>query len=473
MWFDCVCPRRRCRVPRSIKRDRRGTAMSPMLQKKNIVAAVRKNVMGYVCKIIVSLQVATNIMKHRYSSFIALLFGLLLTGIFSIAQAQVDDLRRVSDRVGLSTIYQQKPKENVKPHAHSLSTDTATFYRQRLYAPGDYGSANWRIPALCALPDGSLLAVNDKRKYNEGDLPQDIDIVARRSTDNGRTWSELVTIAEGKGVKKGFGDPALVVTEKGEVICAFVGGNGLWQSTAEDPLCSYVCRSSDGGRTWSEPNDITFQLWGDLAMNPSCTIYTASFFASGNGLRLTRGPHKGRIMFAVAMEHGKELGRLDNFIVYSDDDGHSWQVSDCAFRGGDEAKLVELVDGCVLLSVRQDGARGYNLSEDGGVHWGTQSYWKNMVTNACNGDMIRLSATDQGGEQNVLMHSITNSMNREKVSIFFSYDEGKTWQDPLLLFNGPSVYSSLTVLPDGSVGAYIEQNPNGACELWFINIPKK
>ncbi len=73
----------------------------------------------------------------------------------------------------------------------------------------------------------------------------------------------------------------------------------------------------------------------------------------------------------------------------------------------------------------------------------------------------------------MLMHSIPNSMSRENVTIFFSYDEGKTWQEPLLLFNGPSVYSSLTVLKDGSVGVYIEQNPNGACELWFIQIPKK
>jgi sialidase-1 len=385
--------------------------------------------------------------------------------------AQVDDLKAVSDRVGLGTIYQQRPpaKNTAVYPRHGLNTDTSSFYRQRLFAPGDYNSTNWRIPALLALSDGSLLAVNDKRKYNEGDLPQDIDIVARRSTDNGRTWSEPVTIAEGRGVKKGFGDPALVETETGEVICVFAGGNGYFQSTEEDPIRLFVTCSLDGGKTWSEPEDITFQIWGTKALNPNCRKYRGSFFSSGNGLRLTRGLHKGRIMFAVPMLC-KEEWVSDNFVVYSDDNGRSWQVSECAFNG-DEAKMVELVDGRVLLSTRQDGPRGYNISEDGGVHWGTQGYWPEMTTNACNGDMIRLLATDQGGERNVLMHSIPNSMDRENVTIFFSYDEGKTWQDPLLLFNGPSVYSSLTVLKDGTVGAYIEQNPNGACELWFINIP--
>ena len=59
-----------------------------------------------------------------------------------------------------------------------------------LYHMGDYGSHYWRIPALLCLDDGTLLAVNDKRKYSYKDLPEDIDIVCRRSTDNGVTWSE-------------------------------------------------------------------------------------------------------------------------------------------------------------------------------------------------------------------------------------------------------------------------------------------
>ena len=250
---------------------------------------------------------------HFVIRIVMMTFG-LIGGVSLLASAQVDELRGISDRVGLSTIYQQKPKENVKPQGHGLSTDTATFYRQRLYTPGDYGSANWRIPALCALPDGSLLAVIDKRKFNEGDLPQDIDIVACRSTDNGRTWSEPVTIVAGQGVKKGFGDPALVVTEKGEVICAFAGGNGYFQSTEEDPIRLFVTRSIDGGKTWSKPEDITFQIWGTKALNSVCQKYRASFFSSGNGLRLTRGAHKGRIMFAVPMLR-KDEWVSDNFVV--------------------------------------------------------------------------------------------------------------------------------------------------------------
>ena len=350
--------------------------------------------------------------------------------------------------------------------------DSIVYYEQCLYRPGDYGSTNWRIPAICCLNDGTLLAVCDKRKYNESDLPEDIDIVMRRSTDNGRTWSEPLTIAEGTGRKQGFGDAALVECENGDVVCVFVGGNGLFASSQADPIRSYVCRSSDKGLSWSEPEDITFQLWGDQATRPMCRNYRASFFGSGNGLRLTRGEHAGRIMFAAAMVR-KNSNVADNFVVYSDDNGMTWKVSQRAYEGGDEAKLMELVDGRVLISVRQMGARGYNYSSNGGLAWGTQGRWECMKSNACNGDMLRLAATDRGDSCNILLHSIPNSMERRDVSIFVSYDEGLTWQDPVLLFDGPSVYSSMTLLKNGSVGVLLEENPNGACELWYQNWPRE
>ena len=350
--------------------------------------------------------------------------------------------------------------------------DSIVYYEQCLYRPGDYGSTNWRIPAICCLNDGTLLAVCDKRKYNESDLPEDIDIVVRRSTDNGRTWSEPLTIAEGTGRKQGFGDAALVECENGDVVCVFVGGNGLFASSQADPIRSYVCRSSDKGLSWSEPEDITFQLWGDQATRPMCRNYRASFFGSGNGLRLTRGEHAGRIMFAAAMVR-KNSNVADNFVVYSDDNGMTWKVSQRAYEGGDEAKLMELVDGRVLISVRQTGARGYNYSSNGGLAWGTQGRWECMKSNVCNGDMLRLAATDRGDSCNILLHSIPNSMERRDVSIYVSYDEGQTWQDPVLLFDGPSVYSSMTLLKNGSVGVLLEENPNGACELWYQNWPRE
>lgn len=352
-------------------------------------------------------------------------------------------------------------------HWQAPTEDTTASFEVCLFRPGDYGSANWRIPAVLCLDDGTLLMTCDRRKYNEADLPEDIDIVSRRSTDGGHTWSEPVTIAAGTGRKQGFGDAALVQCTNGDVVCVFVGGNGLWSSTEDDPQRSYVCRSSDGGQTWSEPEEITAQLWGSRATNATCRNYKGSFFGSGNGLRLTRGNKAGRIMFAAAMVRRTGNNILDNFVVYSDDNGHTWSVSGRAYSGGDEAKLMELVDGTILISVRQSGARGYNRSSDCGQTWGTQGRWNDLTANACNGDILRVTAIDCGDSSNLLLHSLPHSMNRENVSLFASHDEGQSWQHTMTLFEGPSVYSSLTRLPKGGIGVMLEQNPDGACEIWY------
>ncbi len=338
--------------------------------------------------------------------------------------------------------------------------------RRLVFAPGDYNSTNWRIPALLQLSDGTLLTTTDKRKYNETDLPEDIDIVSRYSTDGGFTWSEPVTIAEGQGREKGYGDAAIVEAANGDVVCVFVGGNGLWASTESNPISSYVAISHDKGRTWEAPKNITDVLWGSKCDNAERKTFTHSFFGSGNGLRLTRGEHAGRILFVAAMGSGNQL---HNYAVYSDDNGASWSVSERAYTNGDESKVVELTNGDVLMSIRQNGKRGYNLSKDGGVTWGSQSKWDEINVNACDGDIIRYTAIDEGFNKNRLLHSVPNSSSRQNVSIFISYDEGETWPTVKSICPYNSVYSSLTILPDGTIGAYVEENPEGACSLYFMN----
>ena len=116
--------------------------------------------------------------------------------------------------------------------------------RTVIYRPGDYNSTNYRIPAIITAKDGSLVIATDKRKFNDADLPEDIDILINRSTDGGRTWSEPYTLVEGQGVGKGFGDCALVRThDEGGLLAAFVGGCGFWQGRPENPLRAYIARS--------------------------------------------------------------------------------------------------------------------------------------------------------------------------------------------------------------------------------------
>lgn len=334
--------------------------------------------------------------------------------------------------------------------------------RKALFMPGDYGSKYWRIPAIRQLSDGTLLVVNDRRNDSQEDLPNEIDVVSRYSTDGGRTWSEPVYIAKNGGHMFGYGDPGLAELEDGTVICTFCGGQRLDKSNWEDPQRSYYSISKDHGRTWSEPVNITEHIWGPNPANPFCKRYNSSFFSSGNSLVLKQGEHKGRMLVANVTTYDSWRG-LCNHAVYTDDGGQTWNVSELAYADkGDEAKMVELKDGRILMSIRQNGNRAYVISEDAGQTWSEPSFWPEICTNACNGDLIRYN-------DDILLHSVPNSMKRENVSVFLSFDEGRTWPEHKSICHGKSVYSSLAVLPDGTIGAYLEEDPTGACELWYEN----
>ena len=327
-----------------------------------------------------------------------------------------------------------------------------------LFQPGDYNSTNYRIPGVITAKDGSIVAVTDKRKYNQGDLPEDIDIVCRRSTDGGHTWSEPYTIAQGTGYNHGFGDCVLAWTnDDNGLIAGFVGGVGLWNSTPSNPIRSYIARSYYNGQTWTEPEDITDFIFGSNCVVPEHRTWRASFFGSGNGLITSTG----RIMFVAAIRETTAQS-LNNYAVYSDDNGITWHVSGRASVSGDEAKVTELVDGRILMSIRHNGKRWYNISNDGGETWqSSTSTWNDITAPACNGDMIRYTSVNQGFNKNRLLHSVPFGSSRTDVSVYISYDEGETWPVRKCIVPYSSAYSSLCVLPDGTIGLYVEEEYPG------------
>lgn len=338
----------------------------------------------------------------------------------------------------------------------AFAQNDTLFTRTEIYHPGDYGSVAYRIPAVITAKDGSIVIVTDKRKNNDGDLPQDIDIVCNRSTDGGLTWSEPYTIAQGTGYNHGFGDCALAWSnDDNGLIAVFVGGVGLWNSTPSEPIRSYKSYSYDNGQTWTEPEDITHFIFGDDCIIPEHQSWRASFFGSGNGLLTSTG----RIMFVAAIREGSAQS-LNNYAVYSDDNGVTWQVSGRASTGGDEAKVTELVDGRILMSIRHSGKRWYNISEDGGLTWRLMtSSWNDIVAPACNGDLIRYTSVEQGGNKNRLLHSVPLGNSRTDVTVYVSYDEGETWPVKKTVVPYSSAYSSLCVMPDGTIGLYVEESP--------------
>ena len=78
---------------------------------------------------------------------------------------------------------------------------------------------------------------------------------------------------------------------------------------------------------------------------------------------------------------------MDNVLVYSDDQGKTWQSSPVARANGDEAKVVELSDGTLLISSRNRAgganARTFVRSTDSGKTWSEPRTWPELTGNAC------------------------------------------------------------------------------------------
>lgn len=334
--------------------------------------------------------------------------------------------------------------------------------RTVLFNMGDYDSQYWRIPALVTAADNSLVAVVDKRGSSLGDLPNTISIMSRRSTDNGKNWSEPVVVAQG-GNGKTYGDPAVVLDKKtGNLICMFVGDQGLWNATPDNRQGIYVSKSTDNGVSWSEPVAITDQVYANHSG------WYAGFAGSGHGLCLKDG----RLMFVLAIRATSATEvPLHNYAIYSDDGGDNWTLStNAATTAGDEAKVVELENGDILMSIRNPSKskRIFCKSTDRGQTWGKAYFETELKDPACNGDIIRYSySTDEGSEgKSRLLHSLPESTTtRENVTIYLSEDDGETWPIKKRLVDGYSAYSSLTVLSDGTIGALVEEGK------WDSNLP--
>lgn len=344
-------------------------------------------------------------------------------------------------------------------------------YRSLVFNPGDYDSKFYRIPAITTLPDGTLVAVADKRINTLSDLPGDIDVVCRRSTDDGHTWSDYITVAAHDSLG-GYGDPAIVRDRRtGDLLVISLNGQGLWNPTP-GRIC--VSRSKDGGLTWEAPVNINPQILTSDPGGKQPIKCCSAFASSGSAYQLKNG----RLMFVlVTRQEGVE--GFPCYAIYSDDGGHTWKASKTpATLNGDESKVTQLADGTVMMSIRNrfSGNRKFSISKDNGTTWIEQpAEFASLHDVACNGDFLSLKHNGK----DYLIQSLPGGPWRDNITIYASADGGRTWPYSYRVQPGPGAYSAMTLMPDGqSLGVLTEEGVHTAVgrnhpayRVWFTRVP--
>ncbi len=324
----------------------------------------------------------------------------------------------------------------------------------------------YRIPTLAVTPKGALLLFAERRKNSPHDNG-DIDQVVRRSEDGGRTWSEIRVVADLDEFTLGNACP--VVDRQTGRISVLLVWNKLWESRlkpgfGDDSRKVYIVHSDDDGLTWSAPRNITEQAklpgWAWIAPGP------------GAGFVKQREPHKGR--YITPANHSEfEQGAPDKdgkpttrpvyyaHALYSDDSGKTWTRSKTyAARHTNECEIVELANGDLLLNMRNHGsakrARAVAISKDAGETWGETTWDPALPEPRCMGSLVRHTLPADGHPGLLLFSNPASREERRNLTLRGSEDEGQTWTRSLVIEPGPSAYSHLAVLPDGTIAIAYE-----------------
>ncbi len=327
-----------------------------------------------------------------------------------------------------------------------------------VYRAGVGGYHTYRIPALLKTRQGTLLAFCEGRKENARDHG-DIDLLLRRSSDGGRTWSDQqIVYEEGGTARITIGNPCPVQDAQTGTI---------WLPFCRDNDRVFVTFSNDDGNTWAKPREITDSVkernWGWFATGP------------GHGIQLTRGPHAGRLIVPCDCRVGPGRDKWNSFghslVVYSDDHGRTWKRGRLTAAGMNECQAVELTDGRLLLSMRNyrgKQRRAFAYSSDGGITWSQPFLHPQVYCPTCQAALHRY----RWKPTSILLYSGPAGPGRRNVSLRISTDEGRTWPRTIRVFDGPSAYSDIAVLDDGDVLVLLECGEKSPYEsIALVRVP--
>ena len=375
----------------------------------------------------------------------------------SISSKDIDLTGTFSCKVNSVTL------DGVKASIKEQGPSDGRRYAIALRNHGDDGVDSYRIPGLVTLKNGDLMAVYDIRWTTSFDLQADIDIGFQVSRDGGRSWGKMkvaMDMGEYGGLPKdqnGTGDPCVLVDDKtGDIYIFAIWAHGLEGSysifnskTGLDPsdvAQMVMVKSTDGGRTWSKPVNLTPSV-----KDPS---WSTIFQGPGRGITM----QDGTLVVPIQIWDKDKVPSAG--IMYSKDRGENWTVSEMASVNVCEDQVVEIEPGVLMLNMRNHGVadrdRKVCLSRDLGKTWTPLAEdpvlgpVESLVEPVCQASLLK-------AEDVLLFANPATDKARNMFTLKASRDSGRTWSYSLLLDEESGWgYSCMTMIDTDTVGILYE-----------------
>ncbi len=308
-----------------------------------------------------------------------------------------------------------------------------------LFAKGDNGYHTYRIPSLFCTANGTLLAFAEGRVAGSADM-QITHLLMKKSFDEGQTWTDMEVMGAHEG--DCFSNPTPVQDmDTGRIFFFYVMATEEairgWEWPMPMPAKTIFYKySDDDGATWSTPVDVTAQI------TPAIPEWDSP--GPANGLQISQGKYKGRLVIPV-----------NGHVIYSDDHGESWIRGDFSEEiARNETTVAELSDGTLLMNTRCDlkGKRIVVKSFNGGQTWGTLGYHETLPETSCQASQINCLY----GDRPCLIYAGPVEGYRQKMVVRVSFDDGETYSDGKMIYDGFSAYSGVVLMKNGKIGVIYE-----------------
>ncbi|HAK77086.1 MAG TPA: exo-alpha-sialidase [Runella sp.] len=343
-----------------------------------------------------------------------------------------------------------------------------------VFQNGVEGYKCYRIPAIIKAPNGDLLAFAEARRNNCGDFG-DVEIVMKRSSDQGKSWTALQVVADNGSDQAGNQAPIVDFTDKkypkGRLFLFYNTGIAHEQEVREGKAIREVWykTSTDNGHTWSESFNITTQVSKPHKpeLNPQYNFqqdWRSYANTPGHGLQIQKGKYKGRIFIAANHSAGPPQAQSRDYVAhgyYSDDHGKTFKLApNLTYAGSNEATAAETSDGSLLFNCRnQSGDSKYRIqafSRNAGETWTEVKIMNDLPDPVCQGSMIDYQP--QKGQHVLIFSNLSSQTKREKLTVRFSTDDGKVWSAGKEIYGGSAAYSDLVIQKDGQIGVLYEKD---------------